>query len=90
VNDRALGAVLLIGGILAFVGYLALLFTWFEVAVMLIMIIAVGAVCFILAWIGYTLLTTPPPTQVEAPTETPATAPTATSATAQTPEKQTT
>ncbi|MEM3736497.1 MAG: transcriptional regulator [Candidatus Bathyarchaeia archaeon] len=74
-NDRFLGAVLLVGGILAFLGYLALLFTWFEIAVIVVMVTLVGAVCFILAWIGYTLLTTPAPTQLEAPTtsSTPAT-----------------
>jgi len=77
VNDRALGAALLIGGFLAFVGYLYLLFTAFEAAVILIMVILVGGVCFILAWIGYTLLTTPAPTQVEvpSPTSTPSTNP---------------
>jgi len=67
VNDRVVGAGLLAGGVLALIGYLALLFTWFYAAVVIVVVIMVAAFCFVLAWIGYTLLTTPAPTRVETP-----------------------
>lgn len=74
-NDKGLGAGLLAGGILAFVGYVILLFTSPVLALQIIAVVAVGAVCIILAWIGYTLIITPAP----APVETEATPPQATS-----------
>ncbi|MFH1327986.1 MAG: transcriptional regulator [Candidatus Bathyarchaeota archaeon] len=68
-RDRSLGAAILVLSCLAFIGYIILLFTNFEIAVIIIMIIAVGAVCGILAWIGYTLVTTPAPSIPETPPE---------------------
>ena len=72
-GDKALGAALLVGAILGLIGYLSLLlipglgsFNFF-LAVAIIMIIAVGALCVIIAWIGYTLLTTPAPTPPTTP-----------------------
>lgn len=69
-RDRAIGAGLLIGSIAAIVVYTWLV--WFPLWEGLDMIvlkltgtIAVIAVFGILAWIGYTLATTPPPKPIE-------------------------
>ncbi|MFQ5762086.1 MAG: transcriptional regulator [Candidatus Bathyarchaeia archaeon] len=84
-NDKALGAGLLVGGILGFIGYIILLITSPILALQIIAIIAVGALCVILAWIGYTLITTPAPAPIEAeappPTETATSTATSTSVT---------
>lgn len=60
-GDKALGGILLVGSLLALAVYLYALAAAWWLAVTVIMVILVGAVCLILAWIGYTLLTTPPP-----------------------------
>lgn len=65
---------MLVGAILGLFGYLWLLFVVsFEAAVIIIMVILVGAICVILGWVGYTLITTPapaPPTAPPTPVET--------------------
>jgi threonine/homoserine/homoserine lactone efflux protein len=89
-SDRALGGILLVGSLLALAVYLYALaagpWTWW-LAVTVVMVILVGALCLILAWIGYTLLTTPapaPPT-IETP---PASETPSASTSAQTEEKK--
>ncbi|MFQ5998042.1 MAG: transcriptional regulator [Candidatus Bathyarchaeia archaeon] len=67
-NDKALGGALLGGGILGFIGYVLLLIFNTILALQIIAIIAVGAIAFILAWIGYTLITTPAPAPIESET----------------------
>jgi MFS family permease len=64
-SDKVLGALLLVAGILVIAVYVWALFfagsfAWL-VAISVVAVIAVGAVCVIVAWIGYTLLTTPSP-----------------------------
>jgi len=51
-------------GIVAYF-YLALLFPWAMLTIQASAFLAVAAVLFIVAWIGYTLATTPPPTPLE-------------------------
>ena len=63
VKDKVLGAVMLVGGILALTVYVSALFflgefAWY-LAISIIAFIAVAGVCGILAWVGYTLITTP-------------------------------
>ncbi len=66
-SDKGLGAGMLAGGIIALVVYLFALFGYgigslaWQLALTIVAIIAVGAVCIIIIWIGYTLLTTPAP-----------------------------
>ena len=70
-SDRGIGAGMLAGAIVALIIYLLALFfppwggiggfAWY-IAITVVAIIAVGAVCVIIAWVGYTLLTTPAPT----------------------------
>lgn len=68
-KDRILGVVMLVGGILALIVYVSALFflgefAWY-LAISALALIAVAVVCGILAWIGYTLLTTPAPKPIE-------------------------
>jgi flagellar basal body-associated protein FliL len=90
-NDKVLGGLLFAAGIIVFIVYCVFLFgpkltsnaippELFWVAIIVPLVIIVGAVCFIAAWIGYTLLTTPAPTPIEAPTEAPTTEATSASA----------
>lgn len=67
---------MLAGAIIALIVYLmALLCPWWggvgglawQYAITILAIIAVGAICVIIAWVGYTLLTTPAPTSLETP-----------------------
>ncbi len=66
-KDQAVGALLLIVGVLGIVVYAYLVFLT-EYALLVLKLtgfIAVGGVLAILAWIGYTLATTPPPKPIE-------------------------
>ena len=66
-GDKALGGAMLVGGVIALIIYLLALFFWgvgstaWQLAITVVAVIAVGAVCVILIWIGYTLITTPAP-----------------------------
>ena len=66
-RDQAIGAAILagsIGGILIYF-YLVFLSSWILLIMQLTAFIAVAGVLGILAWIGYTLATTPPPKPIE-------------------------
>jgi predicted DNA-binding transcriptional regulator len=58
---------LLLGGILGIVlyGWLVFFSPWSQVVIQVTMFAAVSAVLGVLAWIGYTLATTPPPKPLE-------------------------
>lgn len=66
-RDQGIGALLLIGGILGIVIYAWLVFLseWSLLVIQITAFIAVTGVLGILAWIGYTLATTPPPKPIE-------------------------
>lgn len=68
-KDQAVGVVIMIGSILGILVYLYLIFLApKEIQDMVLRLtgaIAVGGVLGILAWIGYTLATTPPPPSIE-------------------------
>lgn len=69
-RDKAIGAGMLIGSIAVILVYIWLLWfpIWSGVDVFLLKLtgtVAVAAVFGILAWIGYTLATTPPPKPIE-------------------------
>jgi len=66
-KDQGIGVLLLIGSIVGVILYFWLLFlsAWAYIILKLTAFIAVGFVLFILAWIGYTLATTPPPKPIE-------------------------
>ena len=66
-RDQAIGTAILagsIGGILIYF-YLVFLSSWILLIMQLTAFIAVVGVLGILAWIGYTLATTPPPKPIE-------------------------
>ncbi len=68
-NDQILGALILVGSVVGIVVYGALLFLLGEaISLLTLQISAFLAVAFVLgimAWIGYTLATTPPPKPIE-------------------------
>jgi predicted DNA-binding transcriptional regulator len=66
-RDQRIGLALLLGGILGIVlyGWLVFFSPWSQVVIQVTMFAAVSAVLGVLAWIGYTLATTPPPKPLE-------------------------
>jgi len=60
-NDRAIGGGILGGSIIGIVVYGLLIFYWPLLVLQLTAFVAVLAILTILAWIGYTMATTPPP-----------------------------
>jgi predicted DNA-binding transcriptional regulator len=68
-SDQILGAFILVGSIIGVVVYGALLFLFGEtISLLTLQVSAFLAVAFVLgimAWIGYTLATTPPPKPIE-------------------------
>lgn len=66
-NDRALGYVVLVGSLLGIACYFYLVFVspWTLLVVQVSAFLTVAAVLLIMAWIGYTLATTPPPLPLE-------------------------
>jgi predicted DNA-binding transcriptional regulator len=64
-KDQGIGAVLLVAGIVGIVIYGWLLYAYAIVVLQITAFIAVAAVLVILAWIGWTMATTPPPAPLE-------------------------
>jgi predicted DNA-binding transcriptional regulator len=66
-NDKTTGWIILLGSLLGIVIYFYLLFLspWIWVTIQISAMLAVGGVLLIIAWIGYTLATTPPPMPLE-------------------------
>jgi len=66
-NDKALGYIILVGSLFGIVCYFYLVFLspWALLVVQISVFLAVAAVLAIMAWIGYTLATTPPPEPME-------------------------
>jgi len=66
-NDRTLGGLILLGSLAGIVIYFWLLFVspWAWLTVQVSAFLAVGMILLIMAWIGYTLATTPPPMPLE-------------------------
>ncbi len=60
-NDRAVGAAILVGSILGIVVYGILLVYYEGIVLAVTAFVAVFLILGILAWIGYTMATTPPP-----------------------------
>jgi len=60
-NDRAIGGGILIGSVFGIVVYGLLIYYWPLVVLEITAFVAVLVLLAILAWIGYTMATTPPP-----------------------------
>lgn len=67
VDDRVLGGGILVVSVAGIVAYFWLLFMspWVWLTLQVSAFLAVGMVLLIMAWIGYTLATTPPPMPLE-------------------------
>jgi len=67
VDDRVIGASVLVGSLVGLGVYFYLLFLspWAWLVVQVSAFLVVAAVLFIVAWIGYTMATTPPPAPME-------------------------
>jgi len=67
VDDRVLGGGILVVSVAGIVAYFWLLFMspWAWLTLQVSAFLAVGMVLLIMAWIGYTLATTPPPMPLE-------------------------
>ena len=64
-KDQSIGAFILVASIIGVIIYVWLLLTYAIVILQITAFIAVAAVLVILAWIGWTMATTPPPTPLE-------------------------
>ncbi len=66
-NDKVIGGSILIGSIAGIAIYFWLLFMspWSWLTLQISAFAAVAMILLIMAWIGYTLLTTPPPMPLE-------------------------
>lgn len=66
-KDQITGWIILLGSILGIFAYLYLVFLspWTMLTIQISAFIAVAAVLLIVAWIGYTLATTPSPMPLE-------------------------
>lgn len=66
-KDQVLGVLLLVGGVIGILLYWWLIFfsEWAFLTLKLTGFIAVAGVLGIIAWIGYTLASTPPPKPIE-------------------------
>jgi len=64
-KDQAIGAVILAASVIGLVLYTWLLYAFALVVLQVTAFIAVAAVLVILAWIGWTMTTTPPPAPFE-------------------------
>ena len=66
-KDQFLGVGILLGSLLGVAVYFYLVFlsVWDALTVKVSAFAAFGGVLFIVAWIGYTMATTPPPTPME-------------------------
>ena len=64
-KDQAIGAVILIGSVVGIALYAWLIYAFALVVLQVTAFLAVAAVLVILAWIGWTMATTPPPEPIE-------------------------
>ncbi len=66
-SDRVLGYLILVGSLLGIALYFYLIFLspWVLLVIQVSAFVAVALVLVIMAWIGYTLASTPPPMPLE-------------------------
>ena len=64
-KDRLIGLSILIASVIGIGVYAWLLYAYALIVLQITAFIAITAILGILAWIGYTMATTPPPTPIE-------------------------
>jgi len=74
-NDRAIGWGILGGSVIGIIVYALLLWYWGPLVVEITAFVGVFVLLAILAWIGYTMATTPPPEPITDIPEQPPSAP---------------
>lgn len=60
-NDRMIGSAIFGGSVIGIIVYALLLWYWWQATLEVTAFIGVALILAILAWIGYTMATTPPP-----------------------------
>jgi len=60
-NDRAVGGSILVGSVIGIIIYAILMVYWWQITLRVTAFLGVAIILAILAWIGYTMATTPPP-----------------------------
>ncbi len=65
-KDQGIGLLILLGSIIGIIAYGALLFFYMIQVLALTAFVGVAAIFVVLAWIGYTMASTPPPAPIEA------------------------
>ncbi len=72
-NDRLVGGAILAGSVVGIILYGSLMYFWPTVILQITAFVAVAVLLGILAWIGYTMATTPPPEPIaDLPVQAPA------------------
>lgn len=74
-KDRLIGGIILVASVVGIIVYGWLIYAFPTVVLQITAFIAVAAVLVILAWIGWTMATTPPPAPIEAPSVSASTGP---------------
>ncbi|MGA2462614.1 MAG: transcriptional regulator [Candidatus Bathyarchaeia archaeon] len=64
-KDRAIGTALLVGSVVGIIVYAWLVYAFPVMVLQVTAFVAVAGVLIILAWIGWTMATTPPPVPLE-------------------------
>jgi predicted DNA-binding transcriptional regulator len=64
-NDRVIGGILVGGSVIGIVLYGLLIYYYPEITLQITAFVGVALILGILAWIGYTMATTPPPEPIE-------------------------
>jgi len=67
-KDRSIGILMFVTCIGGIIIYAWLLLTWAIPVLQITAFVGVAAILAIVAWIGWTMVTTPPPPPIEAPT----------------------
>ena len=64
-KDQSIGAIILVASVVGILVYAWLIYTFPLIVLQITAFLAVAAMLVILAWIGWTMATTPPPTPLE-------------------------
>jgi len=64
-KDQSIGVIILVAGVAGILLYAWLIYTFPLIVLQITAFLAVAAVLVILAWIGWTMATTPPPAPLE-------------------------
>jgi len=64
-NDRAVGGAIFGGSVIGIILYAVLLLDVWEITIRVTAFVGVALILVVLAWIGYTMATTPPPEPIK-------------------------